>query len=195
MSPMKQPAVHEVRLALPEGSRQGVWHGRDLLRRRSSLRTWRLERPSNTASVLGTVLLVAVPLLIVAGLLISIPSGVASRHAAERRDVISPYRVPTHAFGLSPSTGRHGSAQVRQIEHLLGRKVDIVNFYAGWPEPGFQSKALDVIEALGALPEVTWEPSDYRLGTNQPPLHVVAHHRRRFRWLHTIVGQGHEGMG
>ena len=84
MSPMKQPAVHEVRLALPEGSRQGVWHGRDLFRRRSSLRPWRLERPSSTASVLGTVLLVAVPLLIVAGSPDSIPSGVtlASRRRA-----------------------------------------------------------------------------------------------------------------
>ena len=167
MWPMKRPAVQAVRLALPDGSRQGLWHGGELLHRRSSLRSRRLERSSNTASVLGTVLLVAVPLLIVAGLLIATPAGVTLPRAGDARSVGAPFGGRPHAFGLSPSTGPQGAAQVRQIEGLVGRKIDLVNFYLGWNFPGFDTKALDQIEALGALPEVTWEPWDYHRGTNQ----------------------------
>ncbi len=168
MWPMKRPAVQEVRLALPDGSRHDLHNGREPLQRRSSLFSRnRLERQSSTPSVLATVLLVALALLTVAALLIADPAGVTSPRAHDARPVTAPFGGNPHAFGLSPSTGAQGAAQVHQIEGLLGRKVDLVNFFLGWNDPGFDTKALDQIEALGALPEVTWEPWDYRRGTNQ----------------------------
>jgi len=143
-----------------------LWHSDEQFHRRSSaFSRHRFERHWSAASTL-TVLLVAVPLLIVAVLVFATPAG-EKLPRAEARSVASPFGGRPHAFGLSPSTGPQGSAQVRLIEDLLGRKVDLVNFYLGWNFGGFDTKALDDIEALGALPEVTWEPWNYRLGSHQ----------------------------
>jgi hypothetical protein len=92
----------------------------------------------------------------------------SKRHrAAGKRSASYPFSVDPHVFGLSPSTGAQGVPQVRKVEHLLGRKVNLVNFYSGWAYPSFDVKALNAIDALGAVPEVTWEPWNFRLGLKQ----------------------------
>ena len=186
MWPMKRPAVQQVRLALPDGSRHDLRNGREPLHRRSSLFSRnRLERPSSTHSVLGTVLLVALALLTVAAFLIADPAGVTLPRAHDARPTTEPFGGNPHAFGLSPSTGAQGAAQVHQIEGLLGRKVDLVNFYLGWNVPGFDTKALDQIEALGALPGGDVGALGLPPRYEPKPLRLVAHNRRRLRRLHT----------
>ena len=131
----------------------------------------------------------AVPLLTAAPARVTRPNGVTAHRAHSTRPAAAVHRAhapgPTavhrahatlpaavfgadrHVFGLSPSTGPQGAAQVREVEHLLGRQIRLVNFYSGWAYPSFDARALDSIDALGAVPEVTWEPWNYRLGTKQ----------------------------
>jgi Glycosyl hydrolase family 26 len=70
-----------------------------------------------------------------------------------------------HLFGF-------GVGSVSQLPQLAGlarkldRHIDIVNFFDGWSS-GFPKDQVQQIAAAGALPEVTWEPWDYKLGVNQ----------------------------
>jgi beta-mannanase len=54
------------------------------------------------------------------------------------------------------------------VGRSVHRHIDIVNFYVGWAFPGFDTGDLNSIRARGAVPEITWEPWDYRDGLNQP---------------------------
>jgi len=82
--------------------------------------------------------------------------------------------VPPLLFGAwqpgAPWDGTSRSfAAVDALEARLGRRLDIVHWYAGWayaPRPD-----LDLLRAVtrrGALPLITWEPWDYTEGTEQP---------------------------
>ena len=76
MWPMKGPGVQEVRLA-PASARH------------------RFERPWSAASVLVTVVLVAVPSLVLAAVVFATPSAVRSPRANDGRTVESPFNFPT----------------------------------------------------------------------------------------------------
>jgi hypothetical protein len=160
----------------PEEHPEGSGHGQARRGERPNPRTSALQRQvkrsrrgvSILVAALFAVLLVAVPVVLAATpARTTAPDGVSQRSGAGPHPVDFPFGSDPHVFGLSPSTGSQGTAQVRGIEHLLGRKVNVVNFYAGWTHAGFATRALDAVDALGAVPQVTWEPWNYRLGTKQ----------------------------
>lgn len=61
-------------------------------------------------------------------------------------------------------------AGIAELEAALGRPLDIVHFFQGWgvEDNRFDAARAGEIVARGALPMVTWEPWDYRRGTDQP---------------------------
>jgi hypothetical protein len=71
----------------------------------------------------------------------------------------------THLFGVSiASLSQLPSMQ--NLSRTLARSMDVIDIYAGWTSP-FPTQSVQSVAATGAVPEITWQPWDYRLGTNQ----------------------------
>ena len=165
---MKLRGARQARRLPSNGVERRHGSGAHLAGRRTPARRHARARWSYTWFVLPFVLaiLLVLPLLLGTSALTNART-ITTVPRPDAASATSPFGADGHAFGLSPSTGPHGADQVRELEHLLGRKVDLVNFYSGWAFPGFDTQALKTIEALRAVPEVTWEPWDYRLGMKQ----------------------------
>jgi hypothetical protein len=70
-------------------------------------------------------------------------------------------------FGISPMGNKSGVAGVAELEETIGDHVDIVNVFVGLREP-FPAASVAQIDALGAIPELTWEPYSFGQGATQP---------------------------
>jgi hypothetical protein len=62
---------------------------------------------------------------------------------------------------------KSGIASVAELEETIGDHVDIVNVFVGPREP-FPTASVAQIDALGAVPELTWEPYSFGQGATQP---------------------------
>lgn len=88
---------------------------------------------------------------------------------------------------------------ITELESAIGRSLDIVHFFQGW---GVEDNRFDVgrageIVARGAQPMVTWEPWDYRRGTDQPEFRLQAiadgdHDSYIRQWGRDLAEFGHE---
>ncbi len=73
--------------------------------------------------------------------------------------------LPTRIFGVSIANLTQLSV-AGTLSHQLDHKVAVVDFYLGWGAP-FPKGQVNRIRAAGDVPEITWEPWDYRLGLHQ----------------------------
>jgi beta-mannanase len=88
---------------------------------------------------------------------------------------------------------------IAALEADLGRSLDIVHFFQGWgvEDNRFDADRAAAIVARGAEPMVTWEPWDYRRGTDQPEYRlrriVAGDHDDYIRqWGRDLRDFGHE---
>jgi hypothetical protein len=73
----------------------------------------------------------------------------------------------TKLFGVSPSGNSAGIPGVAGLAGRLGHPVQIVNIFMGWNQP-LPLDSIRAISALGAVPEITWEPWPAGGGPSQP---------------------------
>lgn len=73
--------------------------------------------------------------------------------------------LPSRIFGISIENLTQLDVATT-LGHDLDHKVAIVDFYLGWGAP-FPRGQVNRIRAAGAVPEITWEPWNYKLGLHQ----------------------------
>ncbi len=100
-------------------------------------------------------------------LLIALASPVAPWSAAPAAAAARLVAPGQHLFGVSLSSLSE-LPQISTLSQTLARSPDIINFYSDWTSP-FPSSQANQIAAVGAEPELTWEPWNHQLGAGQNP--------------------------
>lgn len=71
-------------------------------------------------------------------------------------------------FGVSTPAGPRDLSELDAFEGDAGTPVDVVMYYQGWAVDEFDPGLARSVAGRGALPEITWEPWDFRAGLHQP---------------------------
>ena len=101
-------------------------------------------------------------LLVVLAALVPFLASFGPASAAPAPRLVSPGQ---HLFGVSVSSLSQ-LPQMATLSQTVNRSPDIINFYEDW-NSAFPSTQANQIEATGAEAELTWEPWNHVLGTNQ----------------------------
>ena len=75
---------------------------------------------------------------------------------------------PAVLFGVSTPSGPRDLSELDAFEANAGKRVGVVMYFQGWAYDEFDATLAAAVAARGALPEITWEPWDYRSGVDQP---------------------------
>jgi beta-mannanase len=71
-------------------------------------------------------------------------------------------------FGVSTPSGPYNLAELDSFERNAGKKVGLLLYFQGWAYDDFNTSLVSSVAQRGAVPEITWEPWDYRAGLSQP---------------------------
>ena len=115
-------------------------------------------------------------LLALAGVLVTGLLVVVTRQLTQRCE-LSGLAGPAPAFGVATPGLPGDFTQLEQVSTAVGAAPDIVMWYAAWQQQdGFPTTAARRAAALGAVPQVTWEPWDPAAGPEQTtfPLEQIA---------------------
>ncbi len=74
----------------------------------------------------------------------------------------------TVLFGVSTPSGAHNLSELDAFEASARKRVGLLMYFQGWAYDEFNSGQAAAVSARGAIPEITWEPWDYRAGLDQP---------------------------
>ncbi|MSW51250.1 MAG: hypothetical protein F2817_10245 [Actinobacteria bacterium] len=132
---------------------------------------------------------VAAATVVLVSLLVALqgPTSVRSATTKHAAPVGPPAAVAQRRIGLSVGLLSQNEAQpmrpgmlaeVRSFERAAGARPGVVTWFSDWVQPPPRLDRLRAVAALGAVPQITWEPRDHRAPRRQ----------RRFRLERIVRG-------
>lgn len=92
----------------------------------------------------------------------------ASRSFTVTNPVTTPAPAPTTLMGVSTPSGPYNLAELDAFERDAGKRAGVVMYFQGWAYDEFNASFAASVAARGSIPEITWEPWDYKNGVIQP---------------------------
>ena len=134
------------------------------------------------------------PSLVIAAALAALMMGLVVGPAEGARSRTAP--VEPRVVGLAVPGAPSDLSEVQSIAARTGADIDQVTFYVAWSRGGdFPAADASRIAAMGAVPELTWEPWDPAAGLHQPAyaldtITAGAHDAYLRRWAQQIKAWG-----
>ena len=71
-------------------------------------------------------------------------------------------------LGVSTPSGPYNLSELDLFEQDAGKRAGVLMYFQGWAYDEFNASLAASVAARGTIPEITWEPWDYKLGLDQP---------------------------
>jgi beta-mannanase len=71
-------------------------------------------------------------------------------------------------LGVSTPNAPYDMSELDVFERDAGKRAGVVMYFQGWAYDEFNPNLAASVAARGSIPEITWEPWDYKLGADQP---------------------------